>query len=103
MHGSVPEHALGVFEVPGEVERFIRIERETKAKWGAIPLGEKVRVWETTTAVVDDGEPRILFHIGYLEAVARGQRVKYLGKTFSILEVSDSKRLVGLELNCRAS
>lgn len=82
-------------------ERFIRIERELKSKWGAIPLGEKVRVWETTSAVSDDGEPRMLFHIGYLETVARGQRVKYLGQTFPILDVSDSKRLIGLELSCR--
>ena len=84
-----------------DVERYIRIEREVRSKWVAIPLGEKVRVWETTTAVSDNGEPRILFHIGFLETVARGQRVKYLGKTFPILEVSVSKRLVGLELNCR--
>ena len=84
-----------------DIERFIRIEREVKSKWSAIPPGEKVRVWETSSAVSDEGEPRILFHIGHLEAVARGQRVKYLGRTFTILNVSDFKRLVGLELNCR--
>ena len=43
----------------------------------------------------------MLFHNAYLETVARGQRVKYLGQTFSILDVSDSKRLIGLELSCR--
>ena len=84
-----------------DVERYIRIEREVRSNWVAIPLGEKVQVWETTSAVSDTGEPRILFHIRYLETVARGQRVKYLGKIFPILEVSDSKRLVGLELTCR--
>jgi len=84
-----------------DIERFIRIEREVKAKWSAIPLGEKVRVWEMSSAVSDEGEPLRLFHIGHLETVARGQRVKYLGNTFAIISVSDSKRLVGLELNCR--
>jgi hypothetical protein len=86
-----------------DVARFIRIERQMKSKWATIPLGEKVRVWDTSSAMSDDGEPRLLFHIGYLESVARGQRVKYLGQTFSILDVSDSKRLIGLELSCRGS
>jgi hypothetical protein len=43
----------------------------------------------------------MLFHIGFLGTVARGQRVKYLGQVLPILEVSDSKQLVGLELTCK--
>lgn len=85
-----------------EVERFIRIERKQGAGWHTIPLGDRVKVWEKAQAEADDGSLRILFHIAFLEGVGRGQRVTYLGQTFTLLEVSDSKRLVGLELRCAA-
>ena len=85
-----------------DVERFIRIEQYSGTKWSTVPLGERVRVWERVAAVADDGEHRLMFHIGYLDGVARGQRVTYLGKSFPILEVSTSTRLTGLEVTCRS-
>ncbi len=49
----------------------------------------------------EDASPkRFIFHIGYVEGIARGFRVNYLGESFIILGVSDSTRLRGLELRC---
>ena len=86
--------------MPGAIERFIRIERRQGEGWHTVPLGERVKVWEKAQAAADDGSLRILFHIAYLEGLSRGQRVTYLGQRFTLLEVSDSRRLVGLELRC---
>ena len=86
--------------MPGDIERFIRIQRRQDAGWHTIPLGGRVKVWEKAQAEADDGSLRILFHIAYLDGLGRGQRVTYLGQAFTLLEVSDSKRLVGLELRC---
>lgn len=83
-----------------DVERFIRVLRRAGEKWQTIPLGDKVRVWETSTADAEDGTKLIMFHIAFMPGLAKGQRVKYLGSEFELLEVSDSKRLVGLELRC---
>ena len=83
-----------------EVERFIRIERPVPKGWHTIPLGEKVRVWESSSAEADNGSRLAYFHIAFLDGLARGNRVTYLGQHFSVLEISDSKRLVGLELRC---
>lgn len=86
-----------------EIDRFIKIERQRDGKWSAVPLGERVRVWETVQAEAEDGSPRVMFHIPFLEGLGKGQRVSYLGQHFTLLEVSDSKRLVGLELRCAAT
>lgn len=86
--------------MPGEVERFIRIQRLEGDVWHTIENGFRVRVWETSSADTGDGTRRVLFHIAFLKGVARGQRVTYLGSHFDLLEVSDSRRLVGLELRC---
>lgn len=83
-----------------EIDRFIKIERSRSGRWSVVPLGARVRVWETVQAEAEDGSPRVMFHIAFMEGLARGQRVSYLGQHFSLLEVSDSKRLVGLELRC---
>ncbi len=87
----------------GEVERFILIQRLEGDSWRIIPLGERVRVWEMATADAEDGSRLVLFHIAFMPGLSRGQRVSYLGSAFELLEISDSKRLVGLELRCRPS
>ena len=84
----------------GEVGRFLRIERRQGDGWSVIPLGERVKVRELVQVLADDGSPRLLFHIGYMDGLRSGQRVTYLGQPFALREVSDSKRLVGLELRC---
>jgi hypothetical protein len=67
----------------------------------------RVRVWHMAMAdaladeVVEAQSPkRFIFHINYLDGVAKGCRVNYLGQTFGVLSVSDSTRLRGLELRC---
>ena len=97
----------------GDIERFIKIQAlspasgKKKREWRAIPLGMRVRVWEMTVAdaVEDEQEAgmsnkRYIFHIGFLENVVRGCLVTYLTQHFTILSVSDSTRLRGLELHC---
>ena len=96
-----------------EVERFIRILAMQKiagrdmGEWRTLPNANRVRVWEMASAdalpeeVAEDASPRrIIFHIGYLDGVIRGCRVTYMGTTFTVLGVSDSARLRGLELRC---
>lgn len=78
--------------MPGEVERFIRIQRPEGGGWHTIENGFRVRVWETSSADVEGGAKRVLFHIAFLKGVMRGQRVTYLGTDFDLLEVSDSRR-----------
>jgi hypothetical protein len=82
------------------VERPIRIERRQGQGWHTIPTGDKVRVWETSTATSDAGARLMLFHIGFMEGLAPGQRLSYAGEKFELLRVSESSRLVGLELQC---
>lgn len=43
---------------------------------------------------------RFYFHISFVDGIAPGNRVTYLSQHFSVLEVSDSNRLQGLELGC---
>ena len=96
-----------------EVERFIRIQTMFKVagrdapEWRTLPNASRVRVWEMANAEAlpdeaeEDASPRrFIFHIGYLDGIARGCRVTYMGTTFSVLGVSDSTRLRGLELRC---
>ena len=96
-----------------EVERFIRIQQifqvpgRDKVEWRTLPNANRVRVWEMGNVdaladeVAEDASPkRFIFHIGYLDGISRGCRVTYLGSSFSVLDVSDSTRLRGLELRC---
>jgi hypothetical protein len=95
-----------------EVERFIRIQTLFQAPgrdavWRTLPNGNRVRVWDMGNVdalpdeAADDSNPRLfIFHIAYLEGVTRGCRVSYMGTSFSVLGVSDSTRLRGLELRC---
>ena len=55
---------------------------------------------DSSSAEADDRSRRVLFHVAFLGGLARGNRVTYLGQHFNVLEISDSKRLVGLELIC---
>ncbi|MEO6395623.1 MAG: hypothetical protein ABIO40_06895 [Devosia sp.] len=100
--------------MPSEVEKFIKIENlqaapgQAKGQWHTIPNGFRVRVWEMSMAdavagdsdASDSSGKRFIFHIGHLPHVARGSRVTYLGTKLSVLSVSDSTRLLGLELRC---
>lgn len=96
-----------------EVEKFVRIQQPVRVKgkrettWRIIPLGERVRVWEMAIvdAVADEVVPgvsnkRYIFHIGFMEHVTTGCLVTYMGSQFTVLGVSNSKRLLGIELRC---
>lgn len=96
-----------------EVERFIRIQSQSQAagretvEWRTLPNAMRVRVWEMANvdalpdeADADANPRRFIFHIAYLDGVSRGCRVTYMGTNFSVLGVSDSTRLRGLELRC---
>jgi hypothetical protein len=95
-----------------EVERFIRIQHLVQspgrdAEWRTLPNANRVRVWEMSNAealpeeAADDASPRrFIFHVAYLDGVARGCRVSYMGTVFSVLGVSDSTRLRGIEIKC---
>lgn len=86
--------------MPGEVERFLKIQRSENGRWRTIPLGERVRVWEASSTSAEDGTKLMLFHVAFMDGLSRGQRVAYLGSDFDLVAVSNSKRLVGLELRC---
>lgn len=94
-----------------EVERFIRIQEPappsgSEPRWRTLPNCYRLRVWHFSVAdaLPDEAEgasaKRFIFHIAYVDGVARGCRVTYLGQDFTILSVSDSTRLRGLELRC---
>jgi hypothetical protein len=96
-----------------EVERFIRIQAlfqgpaDGAPEWRTLPNANRVRVWDVANvdALPEDGAAagsprRFIFHIAYLDGVARGCRVTYMGSRFAVLTVSDSTRLRGLELRC---
>lgn len=98
----------------GEVERFIRIQtraglrsngRAGAASWRTLPNCEKVPVWEYLTLLLPNEETgleekRYIFHVRFIDGLRKGARVTWLGGHFTVLGVSDSKRLVGLELSC---
>lgn len=99
-----------------EVERYIRIQApalrkgQSQDEWRTLPNGMRVPVWHMSTADAVDEVPAaapgakwFIFHINYLDGVTRGCRVTYLGNAFSVVEVSDSTRLRGLELRCVAA
>lgn len=99
--------------MPAEVERFIRIQslvhavKDDAGEWKTLPNCMRVRVWHLSVAdaladeVAENTSPkRFIFHINYVDGVARGCRVTYLGQNFIVLGVSDSTRLRGLELRC---
>lgn len=93
--------------------KIIRIERQLSGPdasgeeetWKTIPNGQRVKVWENSTAeaidpVTGSASLRHLFHIRHMPLVARGNRVTYFGQKFRVLDVSDSPKLLGLELLC---
>jgi hypothetical protein len=100
--------------MPGEVERFLRIQvprgRDSSAasigkSWHTLANADKVSVLEQLTLMAPNEttgveEKRFIFHIRFVDGVRRGARITYLGNHFTVLAVSDSKRLVGLELSC---
>jgi hypothetical protein len=98
-----------------EVERYIRIQYlvpgsandDRPGEWRTLPNGMRVGVWHLSIvdALADDladneNPKRFIFHVNYMDGVVRGCRVSYLGQTFTVLGVSDSTRLRGLELRC---
>ena len=94
-----------------EVERFIRIlspRRRSRGviEWHTLPNCMRLRVWHMATAdalpeeVDSSNLKRMIFHVAFVEGVERGCRVSYLGQLFTVLGVSDSTRLRGLELRC---
>jgi hypothetical protein len=96
-----------------KVTKMIRIERQLGGAdassepeiWKTIPNGERVRVWENSTAesidpATGNASLRHLFHIRHMPLISRGNRVTYFGQKFRVLDVSDSSRLLGLELLC---
>ena len=98
-----------------EVERFIRIQNAIQRpgqelEWRTLPNCMRVRVWHMSQAdalaeEADEGAGtrRMIFHVGFVDGVSRGNRVTYLGQNFQVLGVSDSTRLRGLELRCAPS
>jgi hypothetical protein len=97
--------------VAQNIERFIRIQNPdafngaASSSWRTIPNCEKLRVLEYLTLLVPNEETavderRLIFHINFVDGIRKGSRVIYLGNAFSVLTVSDSKRLVGLEICC---
>lgn len=94
------------------MEKFIRIQRSkalgpntAELEWRTIPNCEKlpVRAMAIADTVEAEGMPsskRFYFHISFVDGIAPGNRVTYLSELFSVLEVSDSNRLQGLELGC---
>ncbi|MEQ1770240.1 MAG: hypothetical protein ABL879_10410 [Devosia sp.] len=97
-----------------DIEKFIRIQNQHRlpgkesGEWRTIPNGMRVRVWDMSTADAVAGEEkdaggstkRYIFHIAHMPHVARGSRVSYLGQQLAVLSVSDSTKLLGLELRC---
>jgi head-tail adaptor len=89
------------------MERYIRIQRPAGSRgdvkqWQTVPGADRVAVWETSRADGANGQKLLIFHIAFLAGIEAGCRVHYLGEDFEIVSVSDSPKLRGLELQCRA-
>ena len=92
------------------LDTFIRIQAPAPSgtdipEWRTIPNCEKLRVWETSAANALDPDDRPgsklhIFHIGHIEGITKGDRVVYPGTYFSVVSVSESTRMRGLELRC---
>lgn len=94
-----------------EIVKFVRIQNSTSnrkdnsdAIWRTIPNGDRVAVWDVSTVESADNASarQFVFHIPYVQGVARGSRVGYLGGQFDVIRTSDSTKLRGLELLCDA-
>jgi hypothetical protein len=77
----------------------------TNQSWHTLPNAEKVGVLEQLTLMAPNEttgveEKRFIFHIRFVDGVRRGARITYFGNHFTVLAVSDSRRLSGLELSC---
>ena len=92
-----------------EIGKFVRIQNrvskrpnDTAPSWRTIPNCDRVAVWEVSTVESADtaSARQFVFHIPYVEGVARGSRVAYLGGQFDVVRTSDSTKLRGLELLC---
>lgn len=95
-----------------ELNKHLRIERPSATRrrgWQLVPNGEHVTIWEMTQADTVDERGRAagkrhIFHVDFIEGVAKGCRAIVFGETYTIVEVSDSaRRLRGLELRCERS
>ena len=85
--------------------RFLAIERnngnDRKPKWQMVLGCDRLELWGMGTATeVETNTVRHVFHIAHNEAARRGARVRYLGQRFDIIQVSDSSKLIGIELLC---
>jgi hypothetical protein len=98
-------HGLDEEDCLGGVGKYIRIDKNVgtsdRPKWKTVLGCERVEVWETSTATeVDSSSVLRVFHIAHHPAVVRGARITYLGRHLDILRVSDSSKLVGIEVLC---
>ena len=96
------------------MQKFIRIQRamapapnSAERSWKTVPNCHKVPVWNMSVAdtVVSDNErsaKRFYFHTPFVEGIEPGNLVTYLSEHFTVLEVSDSAGVRGLELGCEA-
>ena len=94
------------------VRKYLTVHRPIRKKatdnivgWEILPGAEKVEVWDLVTGeqqtVSDAGTGKVVgFHVRFLVGVARGCRVTFLSDLYSVIRVSDSPRLQGLELLC---
>jgi hypothetical protein len=90
------------------MERYIRIQRPAGSRggvkqWQTVPGAERIAVWEMSRVDTEDAQKLLIFHIAFLDRLEKGCRVHYLGEDFEIISVSDSPKLRGLELQCRAA
>lgn len=93
-----------------DVDRFLRIQKPVAPtrtgadiSWKTLPNCDKLPVWEVATAKRVDGDKALhIFHVPHVPSVVRGHRVQYLGQQFTVAEVSNSPKLLGLELRCEA-
>lgn len=95
-----------------EIERFIRVQAKKVGKgesaaWRNVPNADRLRVWGMSSSDLPEGEveggrptKRMHFHVSFVDGLKRGCRVTYMGVHFSVLGVSDSTRVRGLELQC---
>ena len=87
------------------VGKYIRIEKNTGTTtdpvWRTVLGCEKVELWDTfTVEEAGNGAMQRVFHIAHNASATRGARVTYLGQGFEIARVSDSSKLVGIEVIC---
>src|SRR5215217_4973885 len=85
--------------------KFLKIETnvgsDRSPRWKTVLGCERIELWDAGTATeVSSNSVRHIFHVAHHEAAKRNARVVYLGHRFNIVQVSDSSKLVGIELTC---